>query len=70
VEAERNAGNQLIGPEVTNWFAEGRLLFPRAAMLGQLALGRDNFVRGEKIEPIYLRETKFVKAPPSRAPIQ
>jgi hypothetical protein len=37
-------------------------------MLGQLAGGRSNFVSGDKIEPIYLRETKFVKAPPTRTP--
>jgi hypothetical protein len=51
---------------VTNWFPEGRLVFPRATMLGQLASGRSDFVAGEKLEPIYLRETKFVKAPPPR----
>ena len=67
VDAERLAGNVLIGPEITHWFPEGRLVFPRAATLGQLALGRSDVVPGEKIEPIYLRETKFVKAPPPRA---
>ena len=25
--------------------------------------GREDFVNGEKLEPIYLRETTFVKAP-------
>jgi len=57
----------LIGPEVTKWFpGEGRIVFPRAATLGQLALGKDNFAAGETLEPIYLRATQFVKAPPSR----
>ncbi len=42
------------------------MVFPRAATLGQLAAGRADFVSGEKLEPIYLRETKFVKAPPPR----
>jgi len=37
-----------------------------AATLAQLASGRTNFVAGERLEPIYLRETKFVKAPPPR----
>jgi len=60
------AGETLIGPEVTRWFPGGRVVFPRAAVLGQLALGRSNFVAGEKLEPIYLRETTFVKAPPPR----
>jgi tRNA threonylcarbamoyl adenosine modification protein YeaZ len=59
-------GEVLIGPEVTKWFASGKIIFPRAAALGQLALGRNDFISGDKIEPIYLRETKFVKAPPPR----
>jgi hypothetical protein len=42
------------------------MVFPRAAMLGQLALNRNDFAAGGKLEPIYLRETNFVKAPPSR----
>jgi tRNA threonylcarbamoyladenosine biosynthesis protein TsaB len=66
VESRAGANDLLIGPEVTRWFPNGRLVFPRAAMLGQLALGRSDFMAGDKIEPIYLRETNFVKAPPSR----
>ena len=64
-ERER-AGELLAGPEVTRWFAKGRPLFPRAAMLGQLALSRNSFVAGDKLEPVYLREITFVKAPPPR----
>jgi tRNA threonylcarbamoyl adenosine modification protein YeaZ len=60
------AGNVLIGPEVSRWFASGKTVFPRAATLGRLALDRADFIAGEKLEPIYLRETKFVKAPPPR----
>jgi len=66
VEARQQAGAILIGPEVTKWFPGGRVLFPRAATVGQLARGRGDFVAGEKLEPIYLRETRFVKAPPPR----
>ena len=58
--------NVLIGPEVTKWFPSGHIVFPRAATLGRLALDRTNFIPGEKLEPIYLRETKFIKAPPPR----
>jgi tRNA threonylcarbamoyladenosine biosynthesis protein TsaB len=67
-EVESRAGPKeiLIGPEVTRWFPNGRVVFPRAAMLGQLALNRNDFAAGGKLEPIYLRETNFVKAPPSR----
>jgi tRNA threonylcarbamoyl adenosine modification protein YeaZ len=64
-ERER-AGDLLIGPDVTRWFDKGRQFFPRATTLGLLALNRDDFVVGEKLEPIYLREVKFVKAPPAR----
>ena len=60
------SGQTLIGPEVTKWFPGGRIVFPRAAVLGQIALRRNDFVPGEKLEPIYLRETTFVKAPPPR----
>jgi tRNA threonylcarbamoyl adenosine modification protein YeaZ len=67
VREREQAGEILLGPEVTRWFPQGRTVFPRAATLGRLALGRANFVAGEKLEPIYLRETKFVKAPPPRA---
>jgi tRNA threonylcarbamoyladenosine biosynthesis protein TsaB len=66
VESRADAKEILIGPEVTRWFPKGRMVFPRAAMLGQLALNRNDFAAGDKLEPIYLRETNFVKAPPSR----
>jgi tRNA threonylcarbamoyladenosine biosynthesis protein TsaB len=66
VELRTGANELLIGPEVTRWFPNGRMVFPRAAMLGQLALNRNDFAAGNKLEPIYLRETNFVKAPPSR----
>jgi tRNA threonylcarbamoyladenosine biosynthesis protein TsaB len=66
VELRTGANEMLIGPEVTRWFPNGRMVFPRAAVLGQLALSRSDFVAGDQLEPIYLRETNFVKAPPSR----
>jgi tRNA threonylcarbamoyl adenosine modification protein YeaZ len=65
-QARQQAGATLIGPEATKWFPAGRVLFPRAATLGQLARGRTDFIVGERMEPIYLRETRFVKAPPPR----
>ena len=65
-QARQQAGVTFIGPEVTKWFPTGRVLFPRAATLGQLARDRTDFVPGERMEPIYLRETRFVKAPPPR----
>jgi len=56
----------VIGPEVAKWFPAGRVLFPDAAMLGQLAAARMSFLPADKLEPIYLRETSFVKAAPPR----
>jgi len=69
VRAREQAGGLIVGPEVDKWFAGGRVLFPRAATVGELAQGRTDFVPGEKLEPIYLRETRFVKAPPPRTVI-
>jgi tRNA threonylcarbamoyl adenosine modification protein YeaZ len=66
VTRRADAGDVLIGPEVTKWLPSGRTVFPRAATLGRMALARTNFISGEKMEPIYLRETQFVKAPPPR----
>jgi tRNA threonylcarbamoyl adenosine modification protein YeaZ len=66
VQAREQAGGIIAGPEVSKWFSNGRVIFPRATTLGKLALARNDFVPGEKLEPIYLRETNFVKAPPSR----
>jgi len=66
VQSRTGADGILIGPEVTRWFPDGRVIFPRAAALAELAARRSDFVPGEKLEPIYLRETNFVKAPPAR----
>jgi tRNA threonylcarbamoyl adenosine modification protein YeaZ len=66
VQACRQAGQVLIGPDVEKWFPDVRVVFPGAATLGTLASTRTDFVSGEKLEPIYLRQTTFVKAPPRR----
>ncbi len=54
----------IVGPEAD--LLGGTQLFPDAAQLGLLANKRADFVSGESLEPIYLRETSFVKAPPPR----
>jgi tRNA threonylcarbamoyladenosine biosynthesis protein TsaB len=64
VQARLEAGMQLIGPEVTVSFPHGRQVLPLAGMLGRLAADRNNFVAGETLEPIYMRQTTFVKASP------
>jgi tRNA threonylcarbamoyl adenosine modification protein YeaZ len=66
IEGLVGSGDQIAGPEITKWFPKGRDLFPRAAILGRLGLSRTGFVSGDCLEPIYLRETNFVKAPAPR----
>ena len=66
IDGRQQAGLVLVGPEVKKWFAQGQTILPRATTLGKLALARKDFVSGEKMEPIYLRQTSFVKAPPPR----
>jgi len=57
----------LVGPEVTRWFPDGRTIFPSAATLARLVVKGEGLVSGEKLEPIYLRETNFVKTVPRKS---
>jgi tRNA threonylcarbamoyl adenosine modification protein YeaZ len=66
VQSPAGADGILTGPEVARWFAGSRTIFPRAATLAELAARRGHFTPGEKLEPIYLRETNFVKTAPAR----
>ncbi|MGH7970014.1 MAG: tRNA (adenosine(37)-N6)-threonylcarbamoyltransferase complex dimerization subunit type 1 TsaB [Limisphaerales bacterium] len=66
MHARAKGAEVVVGPEVTNWFAGGKTVFPRAAILARLANEETTFIRGEQLEPIYLRATTFVKAPPPR----
>lgn len=67
MEALVRSGEPMLGPDAAEWFPSARNLYPDAAILGRLAAARRDFAAGEKLEPIYLRETAFKKAPPSRA---
>jgi len=60
IAARKAAGEMCAGP------AAARILFPAAGMLARLAAGRNDFVAGEDLSPVYLREVSFVKAPPGR----
>lgn len=62
VEARSKSGELLVGPEITRWFPAGKILFPQAAALAKYAAGRTDFLLGEKLQPVYLRETNFVKS--------
>jgi tRNA threonylcarbamoyladenosine biosynthesis protein TsaB len=66
IQARETAGALLVGPEVTRWFSQGRIIFPQTTRLARLAKTRTDFLPGEKLMPIYLREMTFIKAPPTR----
>ena len=66
VEERSKTGQLIIGPDITRCFSSAKNIFPAAAQLGFLAAARNDFSSGEKLEPIYLREVAFKKAPPSR----
>jgi tRNA threonylcarbamoyladenosine biosynthesis protein TsaB len=55
-------GENFIGPAAAKFFPNGRDIFPRAVEVARLAAVQNCFPPGEKLEPIYLRETNFVKA--------
>ena len=66
IEELARRGEQMLWPGAAEWFPSARNLYPDAAILGRLASERRDFVSGEKLVPIYLRETTFTKAPPPR----
>jgi tRNA threonylcarbamoyladenosine biosynthesis protein TsaB len=57
------SGVALCGPEAVVQFPGARVVLPDAAMLLQLAASAQP---GDQLQPIYLREVSFVKAPPPR----
>lgn len=58
-------GERIFGPDpVPN--VELTRLYPDAATLAKLAVSHKEAMAGEQLEPIYLREARFVKAPPHR----
>lgn len=60
VAAASMAGTTCVGPQMK------APLFPAARMIACLAMNRSDYLTGEALEPIYLRETSFVKAGPIR----
>jgi tRNA threonylcarbamoyladenosine biosynthesis protein TsaB len=58
--ARQAAGEICAGPEMP------RVAYPSAATVAALAAGRTDFLPGERLAPVYLRETGFVKAPVAR----
>jgi tRNA threonylcarbamoyl adenosine modification protein YeaZ len=66
IESRLAAGGQMFGPDLNRALPRVHGLFPSALRLGQLVLERSDFLSGEHLVPVYLRETSFVKAPPPR----
>ncbi len=64
--SEVSEASQIIGPEATKHFPGARDLSPSAEMLARLAAEATRFIAGELLEPIYLRQVAFVKAPTPR----
>ena len=55
-----------VGPEAKQFAAWGAEIFPDAMVLARLAAGMQPSAPVEKLEPVYLRATSFVKARPAR----
>jgi tRNA threonylcarbamoyl adenosine modification protein YeaZ len=66
VVAIAKAGGIIAGPGAAKVIEGARDIFPGAAALGEIAATRTDYLAGEKLEPVYLREISFVKAPPPR----
>jgi tRNA threonylcarbamoyladenosine biosynthesis protein TsaB len=67
IEEMARRGERLLGPGAAESCPGAQNLFPDAAILARLAADRQNYGPAEKLEPIYLRETAFKKATPTRA---
>jgi tRNA threonylcarbamoyladenosine biosynthesis protein TsaB len=61
IQSRGDASEIWVGPEATRWRPKGKILFPSAAILARLATGRKDFASGDRLTPIYLRETQFIK---------
>jgi tRNA threonylcarbamoyl adenosine modification protein YeaZ len=64
--SEIPSGRKVIGPEASKFVPGGRDLSPSAETLATL-VNVGAAAPAEHLEPIYLRETTFVKAPPARS---
>jgi len=66
VQARADAGEHVIGPDARRWIAAARSVNPEAVRVAELASRAREPVPGERLEPIYLREINYVKAPAPR----
>jgi tRNA threonylcarbamoyladenosine biosynthesis protein TsaB len=66
VKSCKEKGYLVAGPLLNKTFPDALELWPRARGACFLAVGSKRFVDAGALAPIYLRETTFVKAAPSR----
>lgn len=59
-------GAAWIDPESSPRLPWAEAVFPDAGILGCMAVNHTTSVPASQLEPVYLRETEFVKAPPFR----
>lgn len=59
-----------VGPQVHRWDTAGLKIQANALEVSRLARTAPNFVCAEELQPIYLRETSFVKAGPLNPVLQ
>ena len=57
-------GGVPVGPEIERWFPDGQVLHSEAQWVGRLAALGGACTGANRLEPVYLRPTAFVKAPP------
>ena len=65
-EALLESGQPVIGPSLAGKYPAVTEQFPSAEFVGRLAAKRAEFISASELEPVYLREVDFVKAPPLR----
>lgn len=66
VRARQEGGLIVVGPHADRLTPTARPTFPDATSIAALGGKATTFLAGEHLEPIYLRPTDFVKAPPPR----
>ena len=64
LQARLQRGERVAGPDLERLLPSATALYPDAGVLAMLAKGRTEFVAGDSLKPIYLRETQFVKVKP------
>ncbi len=59
-------GGSILGPHAKRWFPTALDVFPEASFVAELARDPATERPVDALEPVYLREKSFVKAPPPR----